>query len=219
MKKLAALSAFVSGYVIVNQIGYLIVQWLCERADRWVTAYVSAFTFFMLPHGLFAVSIITALLPEHRSTPQRPMGRFRDVLGGVRATALSTFPPRLVTSSRGADRSDLLEHGVMTDRSIRASRRRAPVLRHRSRALLSVPTVPRGPSMRCRTPRPLLDQLSVAVGLNAAVNIPMFAWLGVEGRRWATPWPTLWRLVQGRVLASASVVWTADVSSAARSPA
>src|SRR5918999_2078538 len=92
--KLARLSVFVIGYVVANQIGYLIVQWLAYRETGDYTAYVFAFTFFMLPHGLFAVSIITALLPgmsEYASAEKWP--DFVERLStGIRTTAFLIFP-------------------------------------------------------------------------------------------------------------------------------
>ena len=64
VRKLARLSVYVIGYVVANQIGYLAVQLLANAQQGGYSAYIWAFTFFMLPHGLFAVSIITALLPS-----------------------------------------------------------------------------------------------------------------------------------------------------------
>ena len=52
VKKLGRLSVFVLGYVIVNQIGFVIVQYLANGQHGGYSAYVNAFTFYMLPHGL-----------------------------------------------------------------------------------------------------------------------------------------------------------------------
>jgi putative peptidoglycan lipid II flippase len=93
-RKLARLSLWVIGYVVVNQIGYLVVQRLATQEPGAYSAYVSAFTFFMLPHGLFAVSVITALLPgmsQHAVNERWDL--FREQLSlGVRVTLLLALP-------------------------------------------------------------------------------------------------------------------------------
>jgi putative peptidoglycan lipid II flippase len=50
--------------VIANQIALLIVIVLANERDGGAFAYLSAYAFFQLPHGLFAVSIMTAAAPE-----------------------------------------------------------------------------------------------------------------------------------------------------------
>ncbi len=64
MRKMAGLSAFTIGYVVTTQLGYWIVPVLAYRVDGGPTAYNTAFIFFQLPHGVFAVSVMTALLPQ-----------------------------------------------------------------------------------------------------------------------------------------------------------
>ena len=63
IRKMATLSAFTVGYVITNQLGYLLVPILAYGVQGGYTAYSTAFIFFQLPHGVFAVSVMTALLP------------------------------------------------------------------------------------------------------------------------------------------------------------
>jgi putative peptidoglycan lipid II flippase len=119
IRKLARLSVFVIGYVVTNQIGYLIVQWLANRQQGGYSAYVAAFTFFLLPQGLFAVSIFTALLPgmsEH-AVNQR-WDEFRERLStGVRATFFLILPAAIGYFVLGEPVVRLLQRGVMTDRS------------------------------------------------------------------------------------------------------
>ena len=120
LRKLAKLSVFVIGYVITNQIGYLIVQWLANGTQGGYSAYVSAFTFFLLPQGLFAVSIFTALLPgmsEHAVNER--WTEFRERLStGIRATFLLVMPAALGYLVLGEPVVRLLlERGVMTARS------------------------------------------------------------------------------------------------------
>lgn len=94
LKKLGRLAVFVIGYVAVNQVGYLVVQILAAGQPGGYAAYVYAFTFFMLPHGLFAVSVITALLPGmSQHAVNEEWDEFRRRLStGIRATVFLLLP-------------------------------------------------------------------------------------------------------------------------------
>jgi putative peptidoglycan lipid II flippase len=183
VKKLARLAIFVMGYVAVNQIGYLFVQWLAAAQQGGFSAYVGAFTFFLLPHGLFAVSIITALLPgmsQHAVNAR--WHEFRQQLSaGIRATLLLILPAAIGYFILGERIIDfLLERGVMTERSTELV---TNVLR-----FFVVGLVPfslfqlflRAFYAMQDTKTPFLIN-TASVGLNVAVNIPLFAWLGVKG--------------------------------------
>jgi putative peptidoglycan lipid II flippase len=120
VKKLARLSLFVIGYVVANQIGYLVVQYLARTDQGAYSAYIAAYTFFMLPHGLFAVSIITALLPsmsEHASNQR--WDELRERLSvGIRTTSLLIFPAAVGYFVLGEPIVRfLLERGIMTAES------------------------------------------------------------------------------------------------------
>lgn len=183
VKKLATLSLFVIGYVMVNQIGYVVVQWLANQQQGGYSAYVYAFTFFMLPHGLFAVSVLTALLP---GMSEHAVGlRWEDFRGrlstGVRATMLLVLPAAVGYFVLADPIIDfLLERGVMTRASTELV---ADVLR-----LFVLGLVPfsifqlflRAFYALQNTRTPFLINCW-AVGLNTAINIPMFAAFGVEG--------------------------------------
>ena len=59
------LSGWTVGYVVTNQLALLFVLVLAATGDAGdVSAYQYAFIFFQLPHGLFAVSIMTTTTPE-----------------------------------------------------------------------------------------------------------------------------------------------------------
>jgi len=59
------LSVWTVGYVAANQLALLFVLVLASSGDPGdVSAYQYAFIFFQLPHGLFAVSIMTTVTPE-----------------------------------------------------------------------------------------------------------------------------------------------------------
>lgn len=183
VKKLARLSVFVIGYVVANQIGYLVAQWLSNRQTGGYSAYVSAFMFFMLPHGLFAVSVITALLPgmsEH-AVNQR-WDRFREQLStGVRATFLLILPAAIGFFVLGEPMVRLLlEHGVATAADTLLV---ADVLRFFVLGLVPFSLFQlflRAFYALQDTKTPFLINCG-AVALNTAVNIPMFNWLGVKG--------------------------------------
>lgn len=119
-RKLWRLSVFVIGYVVVNQIGYFIVQILANEQQGGYTAYVNAFMFFMLPHGLFAVSVITALLPGMSSLAvDRDWDAFSERLAtGARATVFLVLPAAVGYFVLGEPIVRLLvERGVVTERS------------------------------------------------------------------------------------------------------
>jgi putative peptidoglycan lipid II flippase len=62
------LSGWTVGYVIVNQIALWVVLVLANGKSAGAFVYLSAYAFFQLPHGLFAVSITTAIQPDLAST-------------------------------------------------------------------------------------------------------------------------------------------------------
>ena len=183
VRKLARLSKFVVGYVVANQIGYLIAQWLANRNTGGVSAYNSAFMFFMLPHGLFAVSIITALLPAMSGhAVNQKWNEFRDRLSiGVRGTFLLILPAAVGFFVLGEPIVRLLiEHGVAGRESTELV---AGVLKFFVLGLVPFSLFQlflRAFYALQDTRTPFLINCG-AVALNTAVNIPMFAWLGVRG--------------------------------------
>lgn len=183
VKKLARLSLFVIGYVMVNQVGYLIIQVLAAGQQGGYAAYVNAFTFFMLPHGLFAVSVITALLPgmsAHFVNDERM--EFRERLStGIRSTILLVLPAAIGYLVLGEPIIRLLlEHGNATAESTELV---TSVLRVFVLGLVPFSLFQlflRAFYAMQDTKTPFLINCG-AVAVNTAINIPMFAWLGVEG--------------------------------------
>jgi putative peptidoglycan lipid II flippase len=183
IRKLARLSTFVIGYVVVNQIGYLVVVWLANGQTGGYSAYVSAFTFFMLPHGLFAVSVITALLPGMSELAMH--GRWDDfrtrLSVGIRTTFLLLLPASVgyFVLAEPIVRV-LLEHGVMQARSVELV---AGVLRFFVLGLVPFSLFQlllRAFYALQDTRTPFLVNCA-AVALNVAVNVPMFYLLQVRG--------------------------------------
>lgn len=203
IKKLARLSVFVVGYVMVNQIGYVIVQILANDQQGGYSAYISAFTFFLLPHGLFAVSIITALLPgmsEHAVNER--WAEFRERLStGIRSTFLLILPAAIgyfVLSERIVRL--LLERGVFSPESTHLV---GGVLRFFVLGLVPFALFQlflRAFYAMQDTKTPFLINC-IAVAANTAINLPLYQWFGVKGLAagHASAY-TLGAVIQARVL-------------------
>jgi putative peptidoglycan lipid II flippase len=63
VRQVGRLSAWTFGYVVANQVAFFLVVVLANGVDG-VTAYATAYIFFQLPYGLWAVSVMTAFTPE-----------------------------------------------------------------------------------------------------------------------------------------------------------
>ena len=117
VRKLARLAPYVIGFVVANQAGYVVIQWLANEQQGAYSAYISGFTFFLMPVGLFVWSITTALVPvmsEH-ATNQRWDALRGQLSTGVRATAFLMVPTALVFMVLAPLLVRvLLEHGVAT---------------------------------------------------------------------------------------------------------
>ncbi|MEA2487832.1 MAG: putative peptidoglycan lipid flippase, partial [Actinomycetota bacterium] len=116
VRKLLKLSIFSIGLIVTNQIGFLVLQYLSNAEKGAFSAYLVAFTFFLLPQGLFGVSINTALLPDmSRHAMNQRWDAFRErVSTGVRALIFLVLPTAVgyVLLAPAIVRV-LLEHGVM----------------------------------------------------------------------------------------------------------
>ena len=92
---LRKLSGWALGYVVANQVAILVVQNLLVRSGAGEqSAYVLAFTFFVLPHGLLAMSIVTTFLPDmSRAVADRDRPRLIERTHlGLTTIALLTIP-------------------------------------------------------------------------------------------------------------------------------
>jgi putative peptidoglycan lipid II flippase len=118
--RIGRLAGWVLVYVAANQLGYLIVLVLAAATQGGYTAYGAAFILFQLPHAIFTVSIVTALLPAMSSRwTDGDVAGFRALLGrGIRATAVIVIPSALAYLVIGRDIVRLLlEHGVAKEQS------------------------------------------------------------------------------------------------------
>jgi putative peptidoglycan lipid II flippase len=118
--RIVRLAGWVIVYVVANQIGYLVVITLGAQVTGGPTAYMAAFILFQLPHAIFTVSIVTALLPAMSSRwAARDVDGFRALLArGIRATAIIVLPAALAYIAIGRDIIRLLlEHGATEEPS------------------------------------------------------------------------------------------------------
>jgi putative peptidoglycan lipid II flippase len=94
VKSLRSLSGWALGYVVANQVAIVVIRNLLRGGSGNEDAYTKAYTWFVLPHGLLAVSIATTFLPELSSAIKR--NDRRSVLDrsslGIRLIALVTLP-------------------------------------------------------------------------------------------------------------------------------
>jgi putative peptidoglycan lipid II flippase len=93
--QLRGLSGWLIGYVVANQIAILVIQNLLVHSGGGnQTAYTAAFTFFVLPHGLLAMSVATTFLPHMSAAIAR--GDRATLLArstqGIRLIAMVTMP-------------------------------------------------------------------------------------------------------------------------------
>ena len=116
VRKLGRLSVFSLLLIATNQIGFLIVQWLANGQKGAFSSYLVAFTFFLLPQGLFGYSINTALLPGmSEAAAHARWTDFRERIStGVRSLLLLMLPTAVGFFVLGRPIVRLLlEHGVM----------------------------------------------------------------------------------------------------------
>lgn len=97
----ARLAGWVLCYVVVNQLGLLVIVNLANAAARdsgsGFSAYIYAYTLFQLPYAVVSVSVITALLPRmSRSAVDGRLADVRsDLSSGLRLTAVVLLPAAL----------------------------------------------------------------------------------------------------------------------------
>jgi putative peptidoglycan lipid II flippase len=94
IRQLLTMSMWTLGYVVANQLVVVVIRNLSGPGTGDSAAYFQAFTFFVLPHGLLAMSIATTFVPEMaRSVGRRDRAAFNARASlGVRMIALLTLP-------------------------------------------------------------------------------------------------------------------------------
>ena len=183
VRSLVRLSGWAVMYVAFNQLGLLVVIVLAGEVTGGYASYVAAFILFQLPHAIFSVSIMTALLPSLSGSWERgEIDEFRSSLArGIRISALMVLPAAAgyLALSRPIVRL-LLEHGVASaDSSALVSK----VLVLFALGLFSFSAFMlflRAFYAMSDTRTPALINV-FAVGLNTVVNLILFPALGVPG--------------------------------------
>jgi len=183
VRELLRLSGWSVGYVVANQIALWVVLVLANGETGGAFAYLAAYAFFQLPHGLFSVSITTTVAPEMASAAAR--GDLRQLRSdfslGLRMIAIAVLPASAVYLGLARPLVvALLQRGAFRagDATIVAD----------SLALFAIGIFAFSAyllSLRVwyarhdtRTPF-LLNCFENAV--NVALAIPLFAWLGIPG--------------------------------------
>jgi putative peptidoglycan lipid II flippase len=182
-RRIGRLAGWAFLYVVINQLGYLVVLILAAPEQGGYTAYASAFIFFQLPYAIFVVSIMTALLPSMSSRwAEGDVTTFRAHLArGIRGTAFVVVPAAFGYLALATPIIRLLlQHGVMTGESTELL---SGVLEAFSVGLFSFAAFQlflRAFYAMQDTRTPALINIG-AVALNTAVNLVYFRYLRVEG--------------------------------------
>jgi putative peptidoglycan lipid II flippase len=98
IRQILRLSGWTAGYVITNQLAQLFVLVLANNSAGNVSAYVYAFTFYVVPHGLLAVSIMTTMMPIlARRAQENDLPGLRRELGlGLRYIVVLVLPASIL---------------------------------------------------------------------------------------------------------------------------
>lgn len=180
VKAVVRLSGWTIGYVVANQVALLVVYALANRGDGGdVTAYNVAFTFFQLPHGLFAVSIMTTFLPELAEAARGgDESAFRERFTlGLRMMLLVVLPASAGYMALAQPIVGLLPLGGA---SVEIT---AQILVAFSAGLAGFSTylyALRGFYARQDTKTPFLLNVGENVG-NIVLAVPLLAWFGING--------------------------------------
>lgn len=184
VRSVLRLSGWTVGYVIANQLAiYVILRLASTQGGGDVTAYNVAFTFFHLPHGLFAVSIMTTFLPELTDAANRhDRAAFAERFGlGVRLMVLVILPATAGYLALANPIVDVLP--VTLDAVVRT----ADVLAAFTPGLLGFSVyifALRGFYARKDTRTPFYLHVGANL-LNVALAVPFVAAWGVEGLAWS----------------------------------
>ncbi len=94
IRTILRLSGWTAGYVVTNQLAQLFILILANNSSGNVSAYVYAFTFYVVPHGLLAVSIMTTMTPNlaRRARAEDQPGLRREFGLGLRYIVVLVLP-------------------------------------------------------------------------------------------------------------------------------
>ncbi|MFN2587239.1 MAG: murein biosynthesis integral membrane protein MurJ [Actinomycetota bacterium] len=182
-RRVIALSGYAVGFVAANQMGFLAIQKIANERQGAFTAYVAAFTFFLLPVGLFVWSITTALAPSFSRAAAKPEREgMADVLSlAIRSTLFLIVPcaAGLLVLARPVVEV-MLEHGVVTPGSTDLVVRLLTFL-VLGLVQFSIFLVLIRASYAMRDARTPFVVNAIVIGINVALSLAMFAWIGTVG--------------------------------------
>ena len=94
VRTILRLSGWTFGLVAANQIALLVVLALFNKIPGGISAYTYAYTFFQLPYGVVAISVMSAVTPElaARWARRDPAGFRRRWAGGLRGILAVVLP-------------------------------------------------------------------------------------------------------------------------------
>lgn len=187
VRQLARLSGWTIGYVVANQVAFFVVLVLAYRSQADVSIYLAAFTFFQLPHGLLAVSVMTALGPELASRHQaNDMDGFRNHFsGGLRILLVVMIPAAVGLAILARPLiSALLDHGDFTTASVATTSNTLVAFAVGLVAFSVYLYVVRAFLAMKDTRSPFFINL-VENAVNIATAFALYEWRGVEGLAWS----------------------------------
>jgi putative peptidoglycan lipid II flippase len=113
------LSGWTFGYVIANEIAQVFVLILAGSHSGDQSSYVYAFTFYQVPQGLLAVSIMTVMTPElaRRVSANDFPGLRRDFDLGLRYLLVLMLPASVLFACLAQPMISILHIGVFTARN------------------------------------------------------------------------------------------------------
>jgi putative peptidoglycan lipid II flippase len=182
-RSIVRLSGWALVYVVVNQLGLIVVIVLATSAQGGYTAYSAAFVFFQLPYAIFAVSIMTALLPALATkwTEGDVDGVRVRVVQGIRGTAFIVLPAALGYLVLAVPIVRLLlQHGVMGGQSTELVAHLLQLFSLGMVSFCAFQLLLRAFYAMQDTRTPALINVA-AVTLNTVVNLIYFRYLRVEG--------------------------------------
>ncbi|MCA1833793.1 MAG: murein biosynthesis integral membrane protein MurJ [Actinomycetota bacterium] len=183
VRHVGGLAKYSFGFVIVNQIGLFVVLALANGVDGGVTAFLSAYTLYQLPYGIFAVSVFTALIPslsEHFVHGDADSFR-RDFSLGLRMTSYIVLPAAagFVALGKPIVRI-LLQHGVFSGESTNLFADTLVLMAIGLIGFSAFQQQTRAFYARQDTRTPWIVNFW-ATAFNVVANFPLYAWLGVPG--------------------------------------
>ena len=183
VQRMLRLSGWTFGYVVANQVALWFVLVLANGESGDVAAYQAAFLFFLLPHAIFAVSVMTALLPEMSERwAIGDLAGFRTQLSfGLRLTAVVLVPAAAGYVVLAHPIVNLvLRHGALTVQSADTT---ADLLALFAIGLpfFSAYLLLMRAYQAMQNTRVMFVTYCIENGLNIVLGLALYPWLGVQG--------------------------------------